>query len=473
MRQIATFVVSLLAGVSALALAGCAQFRDQPLSAESARADFDGRSLADAGLQSFLAKNLTAQSAASGAWDFERLALAAMYFNPDLEVARAELAGAIAAQRTAGALPNPTVGLNATYNFTTGIPSPWILGPTLELPVETAGKRGFRRAQAAHLAEAAQFKLASAAWQVRSRVRKEMLALYAAGENAALLRRQEAMQGEAAKLMEAQREAGGVSPFEVVQSRVALNQTRFALQDAEHAEISARIRLAEAIGIPTGALAGAKLRFDEFRNTPAKVPGEQVRRQALTNRSDILAALAEYAGTQSALRLEIAKQYPDLRLSPGFEYDQGDNKWGLGLALELPLLNRNQGPIAEAEGRRTAAAAKFDALQAKVIAEIELAIAACRAAAGKAETAGSLNRELTAQFKSAQGMLDAGEISRVELSQRQLELTNAESMQLNARIQAQEALGALEDALQSPASLAGVTQESPRQVWRPLIKAEN
>ena len=101
----------------------------------------------------------------------------------------------------------------------------------------------------------------------------------------------------------------------------------------------------------------------------------EARRAALQSRTDILAALAEYAASESALQLEIAKQYPDIHLSPGYQFDQGDNKWHLGLSAELPVLNRNQGPIAEAEARRAESAARFEALQAKVIAEIDRALA--------------------------------------------------------------------------------------------------
>jgi outer membrane protein TolC len=462
MKRILTVVFGVLTGAGGLGLVGCAHFQDRPLSAEKSRTDFESRSLADAGLNAFLATNFPAESASSAVWDFNRLALVAYYYNPELDLARAQLANAKAAGITAGARPNPTVGANVAYSTTTWVPSPWILSPSLDIPIETAGKRGYRLAQAAHLSDAARCELASAAWQVRSRVRKNLLALYAAGESVALLQKQEAAQAESVRLLEAQREAGAISPFEVTQSRVALNQTRFALQDAESQAATSRIQLAESLGLPPAALDGVILNFDSFQQFPADVPDAAARRQALVNRADILGALAEYAASQSALQLEIAKQYPDVHLNPGYEYDQGNNKWGLGLSLELPLLNHNQGPIAEAEARRTATAAKFNGLQARVLSEIEQAVAGYRAAVKKADAANSLNGELAKQLHTAQGMLDAGEISKVELAQRQLELTTAALTQRTALTQAQEALGALEDALQSPAALAAVAETSPR-----------
>ncbi|MEI7534568.1 MAG: TolC family protein [Verrucomicrobiae bacterium] len=440
----------LIGAVAAFGWLGCAHFNDQPLSAEKVRADFESRSLADAGLNAFLATNLPAESASPAAWNFNRLTLVAYYFNPDLDVARAQLVGANAAKLTAGARPNPTVGVNAAYNTTTTIPSPWIVTPSLDLPIETMGKRGYRLAQSAHLSEAARCALASAAWHVRSEVRKNLLALYAAGENAALLQQQESAQAESVRLLEGQLRAGTISPYEITQARVALNQTRFALHDAESQSATTRIQLAETLGLPSTALDGVNFDFDEFKQFPADVPDAVARRQALVSRADILGALAEYAATQSALQLEIAKQYPDLHLNPGYEFDQSDNKWGLGLSLELPMLNHNQGPIAEAEARRAESAAKFNALQARVLSEIEQTVAGYRAAAKKAEAAGTLNHELAGQRRAAQALLDVGEISRLELAQRQLELTTAALMQLAALVSAQAALGDLEDAMQSP-----------------------
>lgn len=452
----------LLAGISLLCLNGCAHFHDQPLSLDGVQADFSGRTLADAGLQSFIARNLQQPAVASpGApWDVAKLSLAAFYFHPDLDVARAQLAGAKAAGVTAGERPNPTLNLAPAYDTTTG--PPWILGLSLDIPIETAGKRRYRIAQATHLSDAARYQLAAAAWQVRSRVRRTLLALFAAKEVQTLLAEQERLQAESVQLLTAQLQAGAISPFEVTQSRVALNQTRFALRDAEKAEATTRVQLSEALGVPLIALDGVNLSFEDFIRFPTDIPDATARRQALANRSDILAALAAYAATQSALQLEVAKQYPDIHLGPGYQRDQRDDKWSLGLTVALPVLNHNQGPIAEAEARRGESAARFNVLQARVLSEIEQAVAGYRASVQKVESAQALNGEISAQLRTAQGMLGAGEISRVELAQRQLELTNAALAQLDALIKTQESLSALEDALQSPAATVVVSEASPR-----------
>ena len=79
-----------------------------------------------------------------------------------------------------------------------------------------------------------------------------------------------------------------------------------------------------------------------------------LQRTALLNNIPVRIALARYAATDAALRLEIARQVPELSLKPGYAWDQGDHRWSLGIGYALPLANRNDGPIAEALARRSA-----------------------------------------------------------------------------------------------------------------------
>ena len=142
---------------------------------------------------------------------------------------------------------------------------------------------------------------------------------------------------------------------------------------------------------------------------------------ALRSRADILGALADYAAAEADLRLEIAKQYPDLHLGPGYAWNNGnagDNQWSLGLTLELPILDQNQGPIAEAEARRKLAAAKFVELQSQVIGEIDRAVAGFRVAREQLQTGNELLAAEQQQQKSAQAQLKAGAADQLDSAQR-------------------------------------------------------
>jgi len=226
----------------ALLLAGCVHFESQPLSSARIAADFDTRSLNNPELREFLEKNLKPESFAwpLPSWDLTNLVLAAFFYHPDLDVARAKWATAQAGKKIAGERPNPTVSVSPAYDTTTPIPSPWVVTASLDIPLETAGKRGYRLAQAAQLSEAARLNLASVAWAVRSRVRQRLVELYSAREMEALLKDQQSLQTENLRLLKNQYQAGAISAFEVTQARIAADSTRLALRDAERQRAEAR-----------------------------------------------------------------------------------------------------------------------------------------------------------------------------------------------------------------------------------------
>lgn len=443
---------ALFTGLAAAWLAGCVSYAPKELSAAKTADEFEARSLTDSGLGAFLETNHVTGGWPRRSWDLETLTLAAFYFHPDLDVARAKWAVATAGKTTAVERPNPTLSVAPAYNTTTAIPSPWIVTPTLDIPIETAGKRRYRIAQASQLSEAARLNIASVAWQVRSRVRRSLVDLQAAHELEALLEAQQALLAGNVHLLEGQLQAGAISAFEVTQARLAADSARLALRDVERQAAEARAQLAEAIGVPVTALDSVELSFAELEALPAEVHTREARRQALLNRADILGALSEYAASESALQLEIAKQYPDLHLSPGYEFDQGDNKWSLGLSVTLPVLNQNQGAIAEAEARRIESAANFNAVQARVLAEIDRALTGYHAALAKQADAASLFANQTKQEVAMRARLAAGDVSRGDLLGLQIELAVGRLAQLDARVKTQQALGALEEALQSPLS---------------------
>jgi cobalt-zinc-cadmium efflux system outer membrane protein len=455
-------------GAALLVLAGCASFEPRPVVPEEHAAALQQRSLDDPSLRAFVEGNLeNAPIAGPGsAWNVDSLTLAAFYFHPELDVARAQWAVAEAALVTAGERRGIGVSVAPARNTTTATPSPRLVTAAVDLTLETAGKRGYRIAQAMQLSEAARLNVASIAWQVHSRVRTSLLGLYGAQESEKLLSQQQSLHAENVRILEGRYRAGAISAFELTQARLAADSARLALRDAQRREAEARASLAAAIGIPVEKLDGARFVFDELEEPPAGLDAGDARQQALQNRTDILSALADYAASQSALQLAIAGQYPDIHLGPGYEYDQGDNKWSLGVSVSLPA-DRNRGPIAEARARREQAAARFDALQASVLGQIDLAVAAYRAALQKQADASAMLSDLTQQEGVAEAMLRAGAISRSELVALQLQLSASALARLDALQQAQQAVGQLEDAVQRPLGLPSSTWEQPARARPP------
>src|ERR1017187_1741004 len=181
------------AAIIALVLvAGCARFHPQPLSPAETAAGLESRSLDNPDLKAFLENNHNRKLSAgpTAKWDFEMLTLAAFYYNPSLDVARAGWAEARAGIVTAGARPNPSVGFSPQYVFNPGLDPAWVHTLNLDWPIETAGKRGARVAQARHLSESARLDLCATAWLVRSQLRGSVIDFTSARRREDLLRKQ-------------------------------------------------------------------------------------------------------------------------------------------------------------------------------------------------------------------------------------------------------------------------------------------
>ncbi len=442
-------------------LAGCAlqRYHPAPIVARETASQFETRSLADAGLRSYEEKNLgqPVSSWPHKTWDLQMLSLAAMYFNPTLDLARARLARADAALMTAGARPNPTVGISP------GVPTPYLLTLDFAVPIETAGKRGYRVQSARNLDQAARFDLADSAWTVLTGVRLALLNYLAASRSLKLLRSEEQARDDQVNILEHIFSAGEVTRPDVDLARSELSKTEVAIRTTEGQVAEAEAVLAAAIGIPVAGLQDTEFSWPDIDTLPSpeSLSPVEVQRDAVLNRLDVRRSLAQYAAAEADLQLEIARQYPDINIGPGYTYEETHSFFTVGFSTFIPLFNRNQGPIAEAEGRRKEAAAAFLQTQAQVIARSERALAVYTAALRELAEAQSLYQLQETQLQAIQQGIRAGAENRLSLDRVQIQISVLARARLDALGRAQRALGDLEDAVQRTFDHDGMFQIKP------------
>ncbi len=446
---------ALALGAAAAVLTGCASYSAKPVEPAVTATALEQRTLADPTLARFIADVVPdrAVDAGAGSWDLSTLTLAALYFHPEMQVSRAKLALARAGVKTARQIPNPTFSMQPGAYPAHVAASTWAAEFIVNFVLEVAGKREKRTEVARNLVDAARQDVATAAWQVRGAVRSALLDLWAAERRRALVERRQAAQVQIVTLLEGRFAAGDASALDVARERINLSQARLALRDSERQAADARARLASAVGVPVRALEAVSLSLGTF-DSPDGVPegtelaANSLRRRALQERTDVLGLLAEYEASQSYVRLQVAKQFPDVTLGPGYTYDQGFDLYSLSLNVELPIFNQNQGPIAEAEARRKEAGARFVALQAKVIGDIDRARAAYLAAARTVVTADTLLRDQERQRQRIERSYRLGETDRLAPLSANVEHAIVELARFEAVVQQREALASLEDALQ-------------------------
>jgi outer membrane protein TolC len=137
-------------------------------------------------------------------------------------------------------------------------------------------------------------------------------------------------------------------------------------------------------------------------------------------------------------------------LNPGYQLDAGENKWTVGIGLTLPILNQNRGPIREAEAKRKEAEAHFDSVQAKALAECDRAAAGVTAALAKLATTDEILAEQGRQIESLQKIVSVGEGDKLVLLSAEVERATTRLSRVDALTELHAALGALEEATQTP-----------------------
>lgn len=447
------------------ALAGCATYQPKPLTPERLAQHFDARALSDPELRTFIARETGHNPPAwpLQRWNLETLSLAAEYYNPALVLSRAQLQAAAADVSVAGTRPNPSLQLPFEYTANhEGAGRPYTAGAVFDIPIETAHKRDHRIEQASHLYDAAALDIHNQTWLLRSRIRTVLLNWYAAQRRSALLQRQVDAQDELLRMLGRRAAVGEAAVPDTLPVSLALIDAQTALAAAQNAMNTLRGDLAGLIGVPVSALNAVELDVHEFDRTSVPLPSAEAQRAALFKRSDLRAALARYEASQSALQLEVAKQYPDIHIGPGYIYDLGARKLSFGLAsMTLPIFNQNQGGIAQAEARRAEAAARATALQDTLINGLEQAQTRYRAS-GAAERQVAARRSIARQtVDREQARFNAGETDRLALTRARVTYQASALANLDAHVASQQAIGALEDAMHIP--LPGAALASPVQ----------
>lgn len=251
-------------------LLGCARYHPQPLEPPKVEAELRGRTLSDPGLRSFLEQNLPTKPPVwpLREWDLENLTLVAFYYHPDLDVARARVGVAEAGIVTAGGRPNPSVGFQPRFNVDApASKSPWTFGLAFDLPIETAGKRGYRIARAQALTEAARLELAETGWKVRRGVRASLAEYLFAISELEPLRAEEGVRAEGVAVQGRRLALGFASRPEVDMAQAEVEAATASLSAAREAFEHARVLNAEEKIVSDRALqeAEARMRAEEAR----------------------------------------------------------------------------------------------------------------------------------------------------------------------------------------------------------------
>jgi len=451
-----------------LGMAACSfqEYIAKPIDTAALTQKIAGRRADDALFQQYLINNgYSPAQLPIQQWELDDLIHCALFFNPSLDVARAQWRSAEAAKLTAAEMRLPTVGgqYSKSNNASEEI-SPHAYGLSIEIPIETANKRNIRIESAQHLSEAAKLRIAQAAWQLRNDVAKAFNEYQANRQQMKLLSKEQAYRQDVVAIYQKRVDLGESSNIELSKAKLQLQTLNTELESKQRNHLVLLSSLASSLGLPLAQV--EQMQIVDAANT--KTPGipasgtpalADLQTQALLNRLDIRIALERYAIAETKLKLEIARQYPDIVISPGYAYEFGDKIWSLGLSSLMTILTKNKLAIAEATQLREAEAKQFEALQTSVISEVNVANARLTQAMQFLENQKNLYRQQQANTRRMDSRLRTGEIDRLELSYARLEEVLAEQHIALADFQLASSINDLENAIQAPLAGSSITNE--------------
>jgi outer membrane protein TolC len=161
-------------------------------------------------------------------WGENELTLSALFFHPDLNVARTLLRRAQSAEITAA--QHPEIGLNGGLeSHSQSIDkSPWTYRLGIDVPIITGNKREAQIAIAAGISEATRIEVAISAWNVHSRVAKSLLEYQYSLALSSILKHEVAMRNSIAEMLIKRLDVGLASNIEVSNARIALQKAEQA-----------------------------------------------------------------------------------------------------------------------------------------------------------------------------------------------------------------------------------------------------
>lgn len=465
-RRTRAMLPGLGSAVALCALAGCQTYERAPLELANHRATLDNRLAATEPISRFVERlNHDGPSVPNRFDPSDGLSPAegevlALFYNPELRLARLEAGIALATFETAGLWEDPQFGFDGAELLSPS--GPFEYGLTLSLTIPISGRLGVEKDRAGAAHEAELRRIVDAEWGTRAAVRLAWASWSVANERHALLREVNGQVERIASITDRLEAAGELTHVEARLLRAELVETRAEVTQAQLDEVRARISLLGLMGLPPDA---AVELLPELPHASKITTIAAVERLIEAN-TTLAVRRAEYKVAEESLRLEVRKQFPDITIGAGYGSEARDDRLLLGLSLPIPILNANRAGIAEARARREVAQATAEATLEKLTSELATAHATYDAARAQRE---AFERDLVPmldeQSFEVERLMDLGEVNTLLLLETVTRRYKAKGRLLDLRLAEIEAMVTIArllgpDEPNSPAPVEPITRNN-------------
>jgi cobalt-zinc-cadmium efflux system outer membrane protein len=309
----------------------------------------------------------------------EQMALAG---NPSLAQAEARVRALRGRWTQVGLPPNPTAGYLASEVGNEGRAGQQ--GGYVGQEFITGGKLRLNRAVVAQEIQRAEQEQVAMQLRVLTDVRKAYYsALLAQRRTEVAAELSRATTRAAAASKELFEVAGDIPRPALLQAQIEQQNAGIFVQNAENERLATRRQLSAVVG---SDLSGVRL-SGEISQLPAQLDWEQQLSRTTAASPEMAAAFAEVARAQAALQRACVEPVPDVNTQFIVQYDNAseDSIAGVQVGLPLPIWNRNQGGIRQAEAEITAARRNADRVELDLKRRLAIAFQAYTTARSQAE----------------------------------------------------------------------------------------
>ena len=306
--------------------------------------------------------------AAGGTLTLQRALQRALDANPRLTAAERDIGIASGRRIQAGALPNPDVSAelddalgSGPYRGTRSAETTLLLGQLVEL----GGKRDARIAIGSAEVESATWQRAALRLEILSETATAFYNVLGAQRRAQILDAQVVALDRLTPLLQQRVDAGAASPAETARGQVAADLVKAERERARTNLAIFRRELTVLMGAEAPDFAQVAGDFT-FVGTP---PPFRTIMASLDANPQLMRWSAVRAQRDAELLAARLKPIPDVRLTAGWRHyrDTNDNAVRLGVSIPIPIFDRNQGGIVEAQEARAKVESERAAARAALI----------------------------------------------------------------------------------------------------------
>lgn len=225
-----------------------------------------------------------------------------------------------------------------------------VLTISLQQKFERGDKRGARIAVALGKEEVANAEIAVALREIISQTKVDYIQVLGAQQRVELLARASKRFEDLLPLLKRRIDAGASLPADLSRGELALGKAKVATDRARAELVGARRQL---VSNWSGSLADVTAVAGRLRHNGHGIAALQMLMVGLDEHPVIRAWSAVYSQREGELRLQRATAIPDLTASAGVKriFETDDTAFRIGGSIPLPIHDRNEGSILEAERR--------------------------------------------------------------------------------------------------------------------------